>query len=81
MWTRRVAISSMNGMYRRLSSTVSTWKTSTATMLWAWAARNSRQVGPARRGAGSIPACLRISHTVLGATRSPSRASSPWMRR
>jgi hypothetical protein len=48
-------------------------------MPWAWAARNWRQVGPSRRGAGSIPVHLRISHTVLGASRQPSLASSPWI--
>jgi hypothetical protein len=33
----------------------------------AWAARNCLQVGPSRRGAGSMPARLRIDQTVLGA--------------
>jgi hypothetical protein len=47
----------------------------------AWADTNCRQVNPARRGAGSMPACLRSSHTVLGATRYPSCTSSPWIRR
>jgi hypothetical protein len=36
---------------------------------------------PARRGAGSMPARLRSSHTVLDASLKPSRASSPWLRR
>jgi hypothetical protein len=31
---------------------------------WAWADKNSLQVGPLRCGAGSIPAYLKISHTV-----------------
>ena len=31
---------------------------------WACARRNWAQVGPARRGAGSMPAALRIFHTV-----------------
>jgi hypothetical protein len=39
--------------------------------------RNCRQVSPARRGAGSMPARLRSSHTVLGATVYPSPRSSP----
>ena len=39
------------------------------------------QPGPSRRGAGSIPALLRICHTVDGATVMPSPASSPWIRR
>jgi hypothetical protein len=47
---------------------------------WAWAVRNCCQVGPERRGAGSMPAAVRMCHTVDGAIRSP-RASSPWMRR
>ncbi len=37
--------------------------------------------GPSRRGAGSIPAFMRISQTVDGATVMPSPASSPWIRR
>ena len=47
----------------------------------AWDRRNSAQPGPSRRGAGSIPALLRISQTVDGATVIPSPASSPWIRR
>jgi len=43
--------------------------------------RNSAHPGPSRRGAGSIPAFLRISQTVDGATVMPSPASSPWIRR
>ncbi len=39
--------------------------------------RNSGQPGPPRRGAGSIPALLRICHTVDAATVMPSPASSP----
>ena len=38
-------------------------------------------LGPSRRGAGSIPASLRICQTVDGATVMPSPASSPWTRR
>jgi hypothetical protein len=44
----------------------------------AW--RNWAQVGPARRGAGSIPAALRIVHTVQAPIWEPSPASSPWTR-
>jgi hypothetical protein len=33
----------------------------------------------ARRGAGSMPAACRISHTVDAAIACPSRASSPWI--
>ncbi len=42
---------------------------------------NSAQPGPSRRGAGPIPASLRICQTVDGATVMPSAASSPWIRR
>jgi hypothetical protein len=47
----------------------------------AWDRRNTAQPGPSRRGAGSMPAFLRICQTVDGATVMPSPASSPWMRR
>ena len=66
--------------YRRFSSTVSTCRKSTARIPAAWACRNCRHVGPERRGAGSMPAARRISHTVDGATAMPSFASSPWIR-
>ncbi len=36
---------------------------------------------PARSGAGSMPACWRIVHTVLAAIRIPSPESSPSIRR
>jgi hypothetical protein len=39
--------------------------------------RNSGQPGPSRRGAGSIPALLRICHTVDAAAVMPSPANSP----
>jgi hypothetical protein len=67
--------------YKRLNSTVSTCRKSTARIPAAWACRNCRHVGPERRGAGSMPAARRISHTVDGAILTPSFASSPWMRR
>jgi hypothetical protein len=44
-------------------------------------ARNARQVSRARLEAGSMPASLRICHTVDGASLYPSPVSSPWMRR
>ncbi len=47
----------------------------------AWDRRNSAQPGPSRRGAGPMPASLRICQTVDGATVTPSAASSPWTRR
>ncbi|MER7589697.1 hypothetical protein ABTW72_19395 [Micromonospora sp. NPDC127501] len=43
-------------------------KKSHASIVRAWAVRNCRQVGPDRRGAGSMPAWWRIFHTVLAAT-------------
>ena len=65
----------------RFSSTVSTWKKSTARIPAAWACRNCRHVGPARRGAGSMPGARRISQTVDCATVTPSFVPSPWIRR
>jgi hypothetical protein len=37
--------------------------------------------GEVRSGAGSIPACCSISHTVEAAILIPRTSSSPWMRR
>ena len=56
-------------------------KKSSARIPCACDRRNSAHPGPSRRGAGSIPASLRICHTVDGATVMPSPASSPWIRR
>jgi hypothetical protein len=39
-------------------------KKSHARIASAWERRNSDQVGPVRRGAGSMPAVFKISHTV-----------------
>ena len=47
----------------------------------AWAARNCRHVGDARRGAGPSPAADRIRRIVPSPTRYPSSMSSPWIRR
>ena len=47
----------------------------------AWAARNCRQVGDARRGAGRSPAAARIRRIVPSPTRYPRPSISPWMRR
>ena len=44
-------------------------------------AQELRPGGPHRRGAGLIPAFLRISHTVDAATFTPRPASSPWILR
>ncbi len=48
--------------------TVSRWTRSQARIPRACAVRNSRQVGPDRRGAGSSPAVVRILHTVEAPT-------------
>src|SRR5512135_2576715 len=50
-------------------------------MASAWERRNCDQGGPDRRGAGSMPAFFRISHTVDAATFTPRPASSPWILR
>ena len=60
---------------------MSTWTKSAARMPRAWAVRNCFQVGPVRRGAGSIPASCRICHTVEAAIGWPSLTSSPCTRR
>ena len=52
-------------------------KESSARIPCACDRKNSGQPGPSRRGAGSIPALLRICHTVDAATVIPSPASSP----
>src|SRR5215510_9139631 len=56
MCTARVWISITNKTYRRWSSTVSTCRKSRPRIPDAWAARNCRQGGGARRGAGPSPA-------------------------
>jgi hypothetical protein len=56
-------------------------KKSQARIASAWERRNCDQGGPVRRGAGSIPAFFRISHTVDAATFTPRPASSPWILR
>ena len=61
--------------------TVSTVKKSHATIAAAWLRRNVAHDCDVRPGAGSIPAVLRIAQTVDGAIVTPSRTSSPWMRR
>lgn len=80
MCRRRVPCSGNASAYIRLPSAVSRWKKSTAMMPSAWAVRNSRQVGPVRRGAGSMPAAWRIAQTVDAAIGCQRRASSPWIR-
>jgi hypothetical protein len=72
--TRR---SMKNSTYRRRRNTVSTWKKSTARIVFAWASRNARQLCPDRLGAGSMPASLRICQTVDAAMVCPRPVSSP----
>ena len=64
MCTRRVSISITKKMYRRLRNTVSTCKKSHDRIPDAWEARNCRQLGDVRRGAGVSPAAARIRRIV-----------------
>jgi Methyltransferase domain len=61
---------------RRTTSYARRWK-SHARIACAWAARNCRQLGPARRGAGSMPAVCRISHTVDAPIDTPAVPARP----
>jgi hypothetical protein len=61
---RRAACSTTKNPYSRVRPTVPRWNRSQARIPWAWAVRNSRQVGPVRRGAGSSPAAVRIRQTA-----------------
>ena len=70
-----------NSTYRRRNDTVSTQKKSQATIPAAWARRKLVHESEERPGAGSMPAFLRIAHTVDAAMGMPNRVSSPWMRR
>jgi hypothetical protein len=79
--TRRVACSMIASTYSLAPVRVEVSKKSAAMMASAWERRNGAQVCDVRWGAGSMPACLRISHTVDAATLIPSTSSSPWMRR
>jgi hypothetical protein len=78
---RRVPCSINTRTYSLFNCTLSTCRKSTATIPAACAWRNCRHVGPARRGAGSMPAARRISHTVDDAIVTPSLVNSPWIRR
>jgi hypothetical protein len=63
----RVPCSMNTSAYSRLSSTVSTTRKSQATIACAWAARSSRQVGPARRGRWIDPGVVQdLPHRVRG---------------
>jgi hypothetical protein len=68
-------------MYIRVPVNVTVSKKSAARMASACERRKALQLSEVRSGAGSIPASLRISHTVDGATFTPKTSSSPWMRR
>src|SRR5450432_2334775 len=61
--------------------TVSMVKKSPATIPVACGRRHVVHDSDERSGAGSIPACVRVAHTVDAATVMASRASFPWMRR
>jgi hypothetical protein len=65
----------------RRKKTLSTVKKSHATMVAACARKNSRQLGPARRGAGSSLAWASSRRMLVGETWRPILASSPQMRR
>jgi len=78
---RRVPCSVNTRTDSRLSSTVPAGKKPAARIPAAGAGGNGRQVGPGRRGDGSIPAACGICPMVDGATVTPSFASSPWIRR
>lgn len=60
---------------------MSTWKKSQARRPFACTERNPAQVGPDRRGEGSMPWRFKIAQTLDGAILMPMVASSPWTRR
>src|SRR5258708_9795839 len=72
-----VWISMTKKTYTRRSSTVSTCGKSRARMPDAWLARNCRQVGGARRGAGPRPAAARIRRIVPPPPGVPGRSVRP----
>jgi len=78
---RRVPCSVNTRTDSRLSSTVPAGKKPAARIPAAGAGGNGRQVGPGRRGDGSIPAACGICPMVDGATVTPGVARSPWIRR
>ena len=78
---RLVACSITARTWAWVPSSRSAVKKSHARIASAWERRNCDQVGTDRRGAGSIPAFLRISHTVEAAIFTPRPASSPWILR
>ena len=64
----------------RVPVRVTVSKKSQAKSASAWERRKPAQVVDERSGAGSIPASFKISHTVDGATFTPSTSSSPCTR-
>ncbi|AGP59127.1 hypothetical protein M271_38685 [Streptomyces rapamycinicus NRRL 5491] len=73
---RRVRCSRKTRAFRRCKLMVSMRRKSQAMRPMACVERNSRQVGPVWRGAGSIPAVWRIWQMVEAAIGCSSRASS-----
>jgi hypothetical protein len=63
--------------YIRAPDKVTVSKKSHASRASAWERRKSAHVLQARSGAGSIPACCKISQTVDAATFTPRTSSSP----
>ena len=80
MCTRRVWISITKNTCKRLRNTVPACRKSHARISDAWEARNCRQVGDVRRGAGASPAAARIRRMVPAPMRCPRLRISPWMR-
>ena len=77
---RRVSMCRNTSAYKVLRNTVSTVKKSQATMALACEARNWRQVGSSRRGAGPRPARRRMVRIVVAETTIPKPWSSPLIR-
>jgi hypothetical protein len=73
--TLRVPIETKNNTYSRRSQTVSTVKKSHASTVSTCSRRNERQLGPARSGAGGIPARASTFRTSVAETliRWPAR--------
>jgi len=76
-WTRRLACSTTAKQYIRVRVIVSAGKKSPARIPSAWVRGNWLQLGPDRRGTGSMPAWCRIRQTVAAPTFRPRPASSP----
>jgi hypothetical protein len=72
----RVACSMAAGTYWRCPLRVTVSRKSQAGIVSTWLRRDALHVVAARSGAGSMPASLRICHTVEAATLMPSIAST-----